>query len=441
MNPDAGLHADEIEQGLLGSVVIDPTGFVLDAFLSVPTAAYWGERNRVIAARIRTMLDTGRDVDLVNLTDELRLAGELERVGSIAYLIGMCESVPTTEHAPGYATTLNDLAARRDLARFAGEALVLARDRTKPLEEVYGAVELGLTKATREVGGGSSLDAYAAEAERMLEDEDGSVYLSTGLSTFDRLTGGLRGLVIVGARPSMGKSSFARDVLRHQRGLGRKVALFTQDQAASEVFAFEASIRARVPFHALKTKQARPHQVEAWRHASRQLRDEWRDSYLIDDRPHNLHALASRIRAAARWGAELIAVDYLQLIDVPGVKDANMVHTVTTISKALKHLTQELNVPILALAQLSRAVEQRQDKRPMLSDLRESGQIEQDANMTVLLYRPEYYRARAEGREEELESEADLIVAKNKTGPVGTARVLFNGLYATFRARGTAPII
>lgn len=433
-DPNTGLHSEEAERGLLGAILIDPLGDPRDAFMSTPTAAFWLPRHQTIAARVRTMLDTGIDLDLVTLTDNLRVNGELEQVGSVAYLLGMAEDLLTTEHAHAYATTIQDLWHRRNLAAFGSETIQIARDRTRPLDDAYGLVETKLTSAIRSTDESGNLDAYADEALDVLEPGGGG-YLRTGIHAFDDLTGGMKGLVIVGARPSMGKSSLARDVLRHQHALGKRVALFTQDQSASEVFSFETSIASKVPFHLIQGGKALPEERERWRYANRQLREQRRDSFIVDDRPHNLHALTSKILAAARWGADLVAVDYLQLVDVPGVKDGNMVHTVTMISKALKHLTQELGIPILALAQLSRAVEARSDKRPMLSDLRESGQIEQDANMVVLLYRPEYYQARAEGRAETPESLAELIVAKNKTGPSGTARVVFESHFASFRDR------
>lgn len=441
MNPDEGLHSDETERSLLGCIMIDPSDMILDAFIGVPAEAYWLDRNRTIAKRIRAMIDMNDDVDIVTVTEALRKHGELEQVGSVAYVIGCSTELPaTTEHAVTYARTLVDLYRRRRLAVFSGETLLLARDQTKTLDEVYGSVETKLTTVTRNADAGPNVDDHYQRALDALDDTGGT-YFQTGLDPFDRLVGGLKGFVVIGARPSMGKSSLIRDVLRHQRSLGKRVALFTQDQIGSDAMSFEASIRAHVSFHKIRARTATPEQRDLWRTALRELRDEYRDSYVIDERPHNVHALVSRIRAAARWGADLIGVDYLQLIDVPAVKDGNQVTSTTIVSKALKHLTQELGIPILTLAQLNRGVEARRDKRPMLSDLRESGQIEQDAETVVFLYRPEYYTARDEGRSEQYESDADLIVAKNKTGPSGTARVIFNSEYATFRAHGTAPVI
>lgn len=429
------LHSLDAERGLIGSAIIDPDGFPMDDFMTVPSDAYWGERNRLIASRMRSMMEQDISIDLVTLVDTLRLNGELERAGSVAYVMGCAEGVPTTEHSREYARTILDLAARRQLVAFAGETSRLARDVAVPLDEAYGRVEEQLTLATRTVEKGHGIDAYAEQARRSIEgDDEGHVYFRTGLAPVDRLVGGLKGLVIVGARPSMGKSSLARDILRYQVRQGRKVALFTQDQLGSDTLSFEASIRSQVPLHKLKQGLVRADQRDAWFRSLGQVRDEYRPLFAIDDRPHNIHALASRIRAAARWGADLIAVDYLQLVDVPNIRDGNTVMSTSLVSKTLKRLTQELGIPIIALAQLSRAVESRDPPRPRLSDLRESGQVEQDAEAVLFLYRSEYYAARDQGRQEDLESYADIIISKNKTGPTGTARVLFQSEYATFRA-------
>lgn len=434
MNHHAKLNNEEAERALIGSVLIDPAGYVLDDFLSVPTEAYWRERHKVIVAAIRSMLDLDEHVDLIGLVDYLRRRGELEDAGSVAYISGLADD-SDTQATSRYADIINDFYRRRKLLDFAGETIKLAADQATPIDETLGRIEQELTQAARLTESGRDIDYYAEAALNSM-DPDSSGRFKTGISSLDSVVGGLKGLVILGARPSMGKSSVARDVLRYQQRNGRKVALFTQDQYGSDVLAFEASLRSRVPLQKIKGGTATPDEIQVWRDAVKKVRDEYRDSFVIDDRPHNVYELATRIRSAARWGAELVAIDYLQLIDVPGVQGQHTVQATTLVSKVLKHLTQELNLPILALAQLSRAVETRNPPRPQLSDLRESGQIEQDAEAVIFLYREEYYRARAAGRAEELESYADLVVAKNKTGPTGTARTIFDSRFVTFRSSG-----
>jgi replicative DNA helicase len=432
MNHYAKLNNEEAERALIGCVLVDPSGYVLEDFLSVPTEAYWRERHKIIVAAIRSMLDQDEHVDMVGLVDYLRRRGELEGAGSIAYITGIAND-GYSQATSRYAEIITDFYRRRKLLDFAGETVKLATDQATPIDETLGRIEQELTQAARLAESGRDIDYYA-DAAIASADGDSSGQFKTGISSLDAVVGGLKGLVILGARPSMGKSSVARDMLRYQQRNGRKVALFTQDQYGSDVLAFEASLRSRITLQKIKSGTAKPDEVKAWREAVKSIRDEYRNTFVIDDRPHNVYELATRIRSAARWGAELVAIDYLQLIDVPGVQGQHTVQATTLVSKTLKHLTQELNMPILALAQLSRAVETRNPPRPQLSDLRESGQIEQDAEAVIFLYREEYYRARAAGRPEELESYADLVVAKNKTGPTGTARTIFDSQFVTFRS-------
>jgi replicative DNA helicase len=430
-DPYRNLHDEDVERALLGSVLLHPYDYVLEDFLSVSTDSYWLQRHRVISDAIKHINEQDDVVDLVSLTDYLRRQGRLEDVGSIPYLTALAEQ-GSTDATRQYATSINDYARRRALVDFAGKTVTMARDQASTLTEVIGRLEQELTLAARNSGVSErGVDGYADAALAALEDEGGGRF-TTGIESLDKVTGGLKGLVILGARPSMGKSALARDILRNQHNRGRKVALFTQDQYGSDVISFEASLRSKVPLQRVKIKNVGEHELQAWRASLREIRDEYRETYRIDDRPHNIFELANHIRSAARWGAELVVVDYLQLIDVPGVQGAHTVQATTLVSKTLKHLTQELNMPILALAQLSRAVEARSIPKPQLSDLRESGQIEQDAEAVIFLYRQEYYQSRADGRGEQVQSYADLIVAKNKTGPTGTARTLFNSIYVTF---------
>jgi replicative DNA helicase len=434
------LHSHDAEAGLLGAtIILEGAEHAAEDLLAVPIGAFYSERHRVIATAMRHLIERERGFDLVTLTEHLRAHGKLDAAGGIAYLVGLADNPSSTEHTFSYRRLISDMAQRRALVDFAGDVARQAHDLSASVEEVGGRVEVALTRVVRTGDSGRSIDAIAETALEALEGDKG-VYFTTGIQPLDEVVGGLKGLVILGARPSMGKSSLARDIARHQHRIGRKVAFFSQDQHASDILSFEASLRASVPYQAVKNRSLSEHDAERWRIAVRAIRDEYRDSFAIDDRPHNVYELANRIRAAARWGAELVVVDYLQLIDVPGQRGDNLVQATTHVSKTLKHLSQELELPILALAQLSRAVESRNPPKPQLSDLRESGQIEQDAEAVIFLYRQEYYAARAEGRREHLESWADLVVAKNKTGPTGTARVLFTSTYATFVPRRGLPI-
>jgi replicative DNA helicase len=425
------LYSEEAEKELLGSTLLDPDGS-RESFDAVPLEAYYLERNRILAGVIRDLYEERFDVSPVAIIDRLRGSGQLEAVGSVPYIMGLMETLATAAYSWTSAQVVLERMQRRKLLEFSQETAALVRDEGLTIDELYGSVETRLT-SLRGDRGGQDVDAFFQQAAASL-DPDTTPMMPTGLRKLDDIIGGFVGLFIIGARPSMGKSSLLRDILRHQAERGNKVALFSMDQAGSDVLALEASRRSQVSYSLITQRKASAKQRDAWSEALKETRDEFRRLYRIDQRVLTLDVLASSARAAARWGARVIAVDYLQLVKVPGVDAEHLTHSNTAVSKLLKELAQELEVPIVAAAQLNRQVEMRRDKRPTMADLRESGQIAQDANIVALLYRGEYYDARDQGRAEELESYAEVNIAKNKIGPTGTARLVFESRYATFRS-------
>ncbi len=427
MSTEAPFNADA-ERAVLGSCLLDNS--LVDLLISeVPEEAFYVEFHRRTYRAIAGVYQDGGDVDLVSVTDRIRhephfVAEDMPR------LIHLGDSTPTAAHFDTYARIVLSQHRLRKLVQYGNQIRSEATRTGADPDAVLAAAEAGITGLRVDT---TNRDPrwYADEALAAL-DGDGHEYVKTHYPSYDHLCGGLKGLVIIAGRPSMGKSSLARDFLRNIAARGERVALFSQDQSGSDVYRFEASLRSRVPFWKIRNGRATETEQAAWKKALQEMREDFHHRFVVDDYPYNLDALASRIRAAARWGASVIAVDYMQLISVPGTKVDRLVAANTHVSKTLKHLQRELAIPILALAQLSRSVEARQNKRPLLSDLRETGQIEQDADTVAFVFRESYYEARRTGGRERPIEPAEVIVAKQKDGPIGTVQLAFRGEFLHF---------
>jgi replicative DNA helicase len=416
-------RAPDAEEAVLGALIIDPTNLAAVSERLRP-GDFYAEKNRVIFQAMVEMDQAGDTPDLVSLTEHLRKTRSLDKAGSIPYLMGLGDKAPGGSYlAEQFADIVIDKSRLRELVSFSQyvHTRALSGDEASA---VYADATLKLGDlGYHDSGGGELHQRYADEAEALLEDEAAG-YVPTGFVQLDRLMGGVKGFTVLAGRPSQGKSTLARDMLRNAAARGQKVALFTPDQSGGDIYRLEASRLSDVSLAKVRAREANPRELERWRDALRGVRETFHLTFKVDDRPLTLPSLVSRARAAAQWGAELIAVDYLQLVDVPGLRADGEYHAVTASSKAIKRLARELGIPILVLAQLSRAVESRRDPRPMLSDLRSSGQIEQDADTVMFVY-----RANPSGNPIE---PVDVILAKQKDGPTGMAQLLLHKAKTTF---------
>lgn len=419
----------DAEDCTLGAVLLDPPAIDDIEFLEVDD--FYSEKNRHVLTAMREIQASGGIIEYVSVVDVLRRKGLLEEV-DLAYLLGLMEGTPYASAIVQYATIVKQNSEKRKLLQLANQLRSDITTQDKSVDELVSDVEQGLSRfgLSRVKPGPRN---YAEEALEILnDDEERTSYISTGLPALDRIIGGIAGFVIIGGRPSMGKSALVRDILRAQANRRKRVALFSQDQSGTAIYRFEASLRSGVPWDSIKNGSASQREKERWRSAVEELRS-FKEVFAVDDYPYNINQLTSRIREAVRWGATMIGVDYLQLVSVPGGKAAEFQANAQHVSKALKHLVQELRVPIIALSQLNRAVELRSNKRPMLADLRETGQIEQDAETVMFVFRQSYYERQESGGAEDVETIAEVIVAKQKDGPTGTARLKFDTHFATFK--------
>lgn len=427
----------EAEFGVLGSIIIDPEAITLVAgFLQVKD--FYRDANRMIYETMLSLYELHIPADFITVCDALERNNRLEEVGGPGYITALSNQFPTSGNVEYYAHIVHKAATMRRIAGASGTIAALA----------YSDVEAkeALEQAAQEIYTISSEQGLVQEdftADSVIADDVLSRLMSmqgthgaltgvpTGFKDLDRLTGGLQrsDLIILAARPAIGKSSMALTIARHAAMKAMKnVALFTLEMSKEQLMMRLISMDAKVDLQRLRTNWIED--------------DEWEQLILsrdristnrlwIDDTPSiSTIAMYSKLRRLiARQPIDLIIVDYLQLMTVVGGGSSeNRVQVLSEITRMLKSFAREFNVPVLALAQLSREVDKRQSKMPQLSDLRESGSLENDADVVLFIYRDEVYNP-----ESERKGMADIIVAKHRNGPVGEVTVGFEGRYTEFR--------
>ncbi len=435
-------HNLEAEASVLGSALVDNDAIDRVEGLITPDVFY-KEAHRKIWRAMEALRGRGEPVDLVTLAEELKKNGELDEVGGITYLVGLSEATPTAAYAEHYARIVAEKAVLRRLIAAAGEAMRLAYDEAGSVEEVIDqAGRLILDVATHgprhEFQEMRDLVTKAHERIAQLREEGSrSDLISSGFADLDRLIGGLGpgSLSIIAARPSMGKTAFALTIAQNVALRDRvPVAIFSLEMPAIDLVLRLLSSEARVDMNRIRQAQLSDRDYDRLVKAAGRIYDA---PIFIDDTPGlTLMELRSRARRlAAHQNVQMIVVDYMQLMSggQSTRNGENRQQEIAAISRGLKSLARELEVPVVALSQLSRAVENRPNKKPMLSDLRESGSIEQDADLVIFIYRDDYYNEHSEKA-----GIAEIIVGKQRNGPIGTVELQFHAAHVRFNdlARG-----
>ena len=418
-------HSIEAERSVLGAVLIH-NSHVLDVpwlkpehFFRVPHQTLW--------AAILTLFTAGQAIDTLTLKASLQTAGNLEEVGGPAYISGLVDGVPKSSNIEHYAKIVFEKAKLRQVAHAARILLVQAETEDEPSNVLLDQAQQTLLALTEGLNqrGLVRADALIAELQPKLEDILNQKRPVTGLATgFHALDGMTRGLqpgelTIVAARPSMGKSAFAANVAESVAGAGLGVAFFSLEMTREQVALRLIAAHARLDLHRLLTGHISQSEFETLRDTQAHIAslplyvDDWASPTLLELR-------AAARRAESRDGLELVIVDYIGLMPTSG-RAENRNLAIGELSRGLKTLAKELRKPVVALSQLSRKCEDRGDKRPMLSDLRESGNLEQDADVVLFLYRDEVYQPQGDNA-----GKAELIIAKSRNGPTGTVRLHFN---------------
>ena len=424
----------DAERSVLGCMMQDREALGL-AFEVLVADDFYQPANREIFDAMHTLNTQGMPVDLVTVDDELSRRGTLEGVGGTNYLIELSQFVPSTVNAKAYVQIVDEKSTLRRMIKATGDISQACYAQADQVSDILGAAEKSIFDIIMRRNEGSTLkhiadvlpDTYL-RIEQLAQLKGSIDGVPMGFVDLDNLLTGLHGgeLVIVGARPSMGKSAFGLNITGYAAlHAGRSVAYFSlempNDQLAMRLLCSDA----RVDMQAVRHGSLRD---EDWVSLASTLGPLAASNIYMDDTsgitPSQLRSRCRRLKMER--GLDMVVVDYLQLMNADG-RVENRQNEVSEISRNLKSIAKELNVPVVALAQLSRAGAQRSDKRPILSDLRDSGAIEQDADVIMFLHREEYYDPNTEDK-----NIAEVIVAKQRNGPLGTVKLAWLGQYTRF---------
>lgn len=427
-------HNNEAEQSVIGAIFLEPQALITAAEVLMPEDFYRLAHERIFNTML-TLSDRGQAIDVVTVTEELSATKELENVGGISYLTEIANSVPTAANIFHYAKIVEEKALLRRLIRVAttivedgytreDEVEVLLSEAEKKMMEVSSRKNAGDFKHIKDV----LVDTY--ENIELLHTQKGDVTgIPSGFTDLDKLTAGFQrnDLIIVAARPSVGKTAFALNVAQNvATKAGENVAIFSLEMGAEQLVMRMLCAEGNIDAQVMRTGSL---QAEDWRKLTMAMGSLSNAGIFIDDasglRVNEIRSKCRRLQQ--EHGLGMVIIDYLQLIEGSGRSGENRQQEVSEISRSLKGIARELEIPVIALSQLSRGVEQRQDKRPMLSDLRESGSIEQDADIVSFLYREDYY-----DKETENENMIEIIIAKQRNGPTGTVTLAFAKEYNKF---------
>ncbi|WP_203333365.1 replicative DNA helicase [Planococcus beigongshangi] len=427
-------HNQEAEQSVLGAVFLEPQSLISVAEIVMPEDFYRIAHQKIFQTMIN-LSDRGKAIDVVTVTEELSAKKELEDVGGLSYLTEIANAVPTAANVGHYAHIVEEKALLRRLIRVATSIVEDGFTREDEVEALLAEAEKKMMEVSSRKNAGDFIhikDVLVKTYDNieLLHTRKGDVTgVPTGFRDLDKITAGFQrnDLIIVAARPSVGKTAFALNVAQNvATKTDENVAIFSLEMGAEQLVMRMLCAEGNIDAQVLRTGAL---QNEDWRKLTMAMGSLSNAGIFIDDTPgirvNDIRAKCRRLKQ--EYGLGMIMIDYLQLIAGTGKAGENRQQEVSDISRSLKGLARELEVPVIALSQLSRGVEQRQDKRPMMSDLRESGSIEQDADIVSFLYREDYY-----DKETEDQNMIEIIIAKQRNGPTGTVKLAFVKEYNKF---------
>jgi replicative DNA helicase len=437
-------QAVDIEKALLGALLIEKDAIAKVVDLLSPEVFY-EPRHQLIYRAMRSLFDGGLPIDLISTTEALRRTGDLKAVGPY-YLAELTLGVVSSANAETYARVLIEKHILRQIISLSAELTEKALQEETDAFELLDAAENRLYELSQH-----HLRRLVQPAQRLLQDtlalleklrqrNEVLTGVPSGFPELDRLTAGWQkaDLIIVAARPSMGKTAFVLNLARNAAFANYPVAIFSLEMSAVQLMYRLISLEAEISSERLRTGQI---PQEVWLALPQKLARLAEAPLYIDDTPaitiYDLRAKCRRLKAEK--GIGLVIIDYLQLMGTVG-RASNREQEIASISRSLKALARELDVPIIALSQLSRAVETRGgDRRPQLSDLRESGSLEQDADVVLFLYRPEYYGILQDEEGRSTQGITEVIIGKQRNGPIATVRLRFVNEYMRFLSLEGAP--
>ena len=427
-------HDIEAEQAVLGSMLADSEA-VNAAVEVLKEEAFYRDDNRVIYQAIINLYNKSEPIDILTLKDELESMNKFEQVGGYEYLASLPDKVPTTANVQKYIKIVEEKSILRNLIRTANEIIELGYNPTEDVEDIMDGAEkkiFDIMQSKNQKGYTPIKDVFVESFTKLEELYNRKQHITgvpTGFSELDYKTAGLHGseLILVAARPAMGKTAFALNIATNAALRGNApVAIFSLEMSKDQLVNRILCSEAMVDSNKVRTGKL---EEDDWIKLAGAIGPLSESEIYIDDTPGisvmEIRTKCRKLKKEKKIG--LVVIDYLQLVQGSNKRIGSREQEISEISRSLKILAKEINVPVIALSQLSRAVEQRPDHRPMLSDLRESGAIEQDADIVMFLYRDDYYN-----KESEKKDIAEVIIAKQRGGSTGTVELLWMGNYTKF---------
>ena len=424
----------EAEEAVIGSILIDPDAY-FEVASTIRSEDFYLVKHRWIWNVFKTLNDQNMPIDQLTTKDELEARDQLEEIGGFAYLTQLVTRVPTAFNVAAYARLVEEAATRRRLIKAAGDVAKIAYDEKTDINEVVNQSEQALFgvsegRSTRDlVPIRQVANEYYDRVQQLYDNRGKIVGVPTGFQDLDKLLGGMQksDLIVVAGRPGKGKSAFMVSVaLNAALTHNQRVALFSLEMSNEQVMQRMVAQDSHIDSHKLRMGELEDEQMDRFIHSVNLLSDV---GVYLDDTP-SISAMQLRSksrRLAAEIKLDLIIVDYLQLMVTDLRRDANRVQEVSEISRSLKALARELHVPVLAGAQLSRGVEQRTGQKPLLSDLRESGSIEQDSDVVMFLHHPDSW-----DEDPQRQHVTEVVVSKHRNGKTGSVELIFLPQYAEF---------
>jgi len=427
-------HDLDAEQAVLGSMLTDKDA-VISAVEVLKVEDFYREDNQSIYEAILNLYNRSEPIDIITLKNELVSMDKFEKVGGLEYLASLPDKVPTTANVQKYIKIVEEKAILRKLIKTANEIIELGYNPTEEVEDIMDGAErkiFDIIQNKNQKGYAPIKDVLVESFTKLEELYNRKQHITgvpTGFSELDYKTAGLHGsdLVLIAARPAMGKTAFALNIATNAALRGNTpVALFSLEMSKEQLVNRVLCSEAMVDSNKVRTGKI---EEEDWVKLAEAIGPLSEAEIYIDDTPGisimDIRTKCRKLKLEKNIG--LVVIDYLQLVQGSSKRGGSREQEISEISRSLKIMAKEINVPVIALSQLSRAAEQRPDHRPMLSDLRESGAIEQDADIVMFLYRDDYYN-----KESEKKDIAEVIIAKHRGGSTGTVELLWLGNYTKF---------
>ena len=436
-------QAVELEEAVLGALMNEQDAHSLVSEVLRPESFY-DRRHQMIYAAITDLAVRQRPIDIHTVVEQLRKRGELDEVGGPYYIAQLSSKVATSAHIEFHARIIAQKFLARELITFSSQIQTKAFDETQDVDDLMQEAEGKLFEISQQnlTKDYTQINPVIKEAYEMLQKAaartDGLSGLASGFHQLDKLTSGWQNsdLIVIAARPAMGKTAFVLSMAKNMAVNNRvPVALFSLEMSNVQLVNRLIVNVCEIEGEKIKSGQLAPYE---WGQLDYKIKELYDAPLYVDDTPSlSVFELRTKARRLVReHEVKIIIIDYLQLMNASGMSYGNRQEEVSTISRSLKGLAKELNIPIVALSQLNRGVENREGiegKRPQLSDLRESGAIEQDADMVCFIHRPEYYKIYADEKGNDLHGIAEIIIAKHRNGAIGDVRLRFRSEFARFQ--------